>query len=105
MRAGDDSAWEQTLRQSLDLAEQQSALSWQLRTAVCLLRLSSRHGDGIEARERLANVYSRFAEGFDTADLRVAQAVLNETNPLRNSEAPKRQVSCPRGASSSEIEL
>jgi predicted ATPase len=63
---------------SLDLAREQSALAWELRTATSLADLWARQGRGDEARRVLRPVYDRFTEGFDTADLRAAKRLLDE---------------------------
>jgi predicted ATPase/DNA-binding winged helix-turn-helix (wHTH) protein len=70
--AGAD-AW---LRQSLDLARQQSALSWELRTATSLARSLADSGRMEDARGLLLPVYQRFAEGHETADLLDANVFL-----------------------------
>ena len=64
-------------RQALDWAERQGALSWQLRAATSLARLLQGRGRAADAIARLAPVYDRFTEGFDTADLTAARALLN----------------------------
>lgn len=66
-------AW---FRRSLDLAREQSALSWELRTATSLARVLADNGRGDEARALLQPVYERFVEGYATADLRDAKAFL-----------------------------
>jgi predicted ATPase len=66
--------------QSLDLARQQEALSWELRTATSLSRLQRDQSRPEEARELLAPVYARFTEGFATRDLKVARRLLSELN-------------------------
>jgi predicted ATPase len=63
---------------SLDLAREQSALAWQLRTATSLAHLRARQGRGDEAQRVLRSVYDRFTEGFDTPDLRAAKRLLDE---------------------------
>ena len=67
---------EACFRQALDVARQQQAKSWELRAAVSLSRLWQRQGKRAAARELLAPIYDWFTEGFDTADLREAQALL-----------------------------
>jgi tetratricopeptide (TPR) repeat protein len=67
---------EQQFRRSIDCARQQEALSWELRTSTSLARLYQTQGQVIEARDTLAPAYRRFKEGFQTADLRVAKALL-----------------------------
>jgi hypothetical protein len=51
---------------SLDLARDQSALAWELRTATSLAHLWARQGRGDEAQRVLRPTYDRFTEGFDT---------------------------------------
>ncbi len=55
----------------------QGARSLELRAASDLARLLQRQGNPAEARQGLSEVYSCFTEGFDTADLRDAQALLD----------------------------
>jgi tetratricopeptide (TPR) repeat protein len=68
---------------SLELAGQQSALGWELRTATSLAKWRSSR-NGREARATLAETYSRFSEGFDTADLKAAQGLLDELDRPHN---------------------
>jgi len=63
--------------QALDLAGRQGALSWELRTATSLARLRRDEGRIQEAHQLLAPIYDRFTEGFDTADLIGAKALLD----------------------------
>jgi hypothetical protein len=65
-------------RRSLDCARQQEALSWELRTSISLARLHQSQGQLIEARDVLAPVHGRFKEGFQTADLKTAKALMEE---------------------------
>ena len=53
-------------------------MSWELRTATSLARMWRDQGRNKEAADLLAPVYNRFTEGFDTADLNAARALLNE---------------------------
>jgi predicted ATPase len=62
--------------QSLALARQQGALSWELRAATSLARLRQRQGRTAEAVDVLQPVYARFTEGFHTADLMAASSLL-----------------------------
>ena len=64
--------------QALDWARRQGALSWELRCATSLARLWRNQARSNEARELLAPVYDRFTEGFDTADLKEAKALLED---------------------------
>jgi predicted ATPase len=61
---GAAAAAEDHFRQALDWACQQGALSWELRAATSLARLWRDQARSKEARELLAPVYDRFAEGF-----------------------------------------
>jgi predicted ATPase len=62
----------------LSWARDQGALSWELRAATSLARLRQAQGRAKDAHELLAPVYDRFTEGFTTADLRAANALLGE---------------------------
>jgi predicted ATPase len=71
-------AAEDYFRQALDWALQQGALSWELRAATSLARLLRNRGRSVDASACLQPVYDRFTEGFDTADLKTAKAVLDD---------------------------
>ena len=64
-------------QQALAIARRQQARSWELRAAMSLARLWQQHGKQAEARALLAPVYGWFIEGFDTADLQEARALLD----------------------------
>jgi predicted ATPase len=64
------------LHQALAVARCQQAKSLELRAAVSLSRLWQQQGKRAEARELLASIYGWFTEGFDTADLQEAKALL-----------------------------
>jgi predicted ATPase len=66
------------LRRALDIARCQEAKSLELRAAMSLCRLWQQQGKQAEARELLAPIYGWFTEGFDTADLQEAKALLEE---------------------------
>ena len=68
---------EACFRQALEVARQQQAKSLELRAALSLSRLWQRQGKRTAARELLVEVYGWFTEGFDTADLQEAKALLN----------------------------
>jgi predicted ATPase/DNA-binding winged helix-turn-helix (wHTH) protein len=70
------SSAEACFQRSLAYARDQSALSWELRTATSLARLQRDRGDVAMARETIKAVYGRFTEGFSTEDLRAAKALL-----------------------------
>src|SRR5262249_38657736 len=67
---------ETCFQHALDLARQQQAKSLELRAAMSLARLWQHHGKRIEAYDLLTPIYSWFTEGFDTADLQEAKALL-----------------------------
>jgi tetratricopeptide (TPR) repeat protein len=77
---GDHAEVEDHFRQSLDLAQRQGALAWELRSASSLARLRRRQGRAGPARAILAPTYGRFVEGFETADLVAAKRLLDELN-------------------------
>jgi hypothetical protein len=74
--APDASQAESCFQQALDIARQQQARSWELRTAAHLARLWQQQGKCQEAYDLLAPVYGWFTEGFGTADLQEARALL-----------------------------
>jgi predicted ATPase/DNA-binding winged helix-turn-helix (wHTH) protein len=76
-------AAEASLISSLTSARQQSALGWELRSALILSRWWKDRGRTKEARTLLTDVYGRFTEGFDTADLREAARELGELESRR----------------------
>ena len=63
---------------ALGIARRQQAKSWELRAATSLARLLRDQGRQAEARDLLAPVYGWFTEGFDTLDLKEANALLAE---------------------------
>jgi class 3 adenylate cyclase/predicted ATPase len=64
------------LQRALDVARHQEAKSLELRAVMSLSRLWQQQGKQAEARALLAPVYGWFTEGFDTADLQEAKALL-----------------------------
>jgi class 3 adenylate cyclase/predicted ATPase len=78
LRQGHSEAAEELYRKALTIAKEQGAGLWELRAAVSLARLGCDQGHPAEAHDLLAPVYGWFTEGFDTADLRSAKALLDE---------------------------
>jgi predicted ATPase len=74
----DDGAAEASFRKAINVAQHQSARTWELRAAMNLARLWRDHGKLQQARELLAPVYGWFTEGFDTRDLKEAKMSLEE---------------------------
>ena len=71
-------AAEVTLRRAIDLAHLRQARSLELRAATSLARLWGERGRRGEASDLLSPIYGWFTEGFDTADLKEAKALLEE---------------------------
>ena len=77
-KGGDLGEAEGLYDRALEVARQQQAKSWELRASMSLARLWRDQGRVREARELLAPVYGWFTEGFDTLDLKEAQALFDE---------------------------
>jgi class 3 adenylate cyclase len=73
-------AGEASFRTAIEIARNQSAKSHELRATASLARLLAKQGKCDEARAALAEVYGWFNEGFDTADLKEAKALLDKLN-------------------------
>jgi predicted ATPase len=73
-RAGANACFERAIK----VAREQAARQWELRAATSLARLWRDQGKHAEAHDLLAPVYGWFTEGFDTADLKDAKALLEE---------------------------
>jgi predicted ATPase len=76
--AADAAQAEACFQQALTIARRQQAKSWELRAAMSLSRVWQQQGNREQARELLAPIYGWFTEGFDTADLQEARALLEE---------------------------
>jgi predicted ATPase/class 3 adenylate cyclase len=74
----DASAARNCFQRAIEIARKQSAKSWELRATMSLARLLRDSGRRDEARSMLAEIYNWFTEGFDTADLKDAKALLDE---------------------------
>jgi predicted ATPase len=71
---------EQCFRTAIEIARRQSARVPELRATKSLARLLAKQGKRDEARTMLAEIYGWFTEGFDTADLKEAKALLDQLN-------------------------
>jgi predicted ATPase/DNA-binding winged helix-turn-helix (wHTH) protein len=71
-------AADERFQESLDWARRQGALSFELRTSISRARLRRSQGRLVEARALLVPVYNRFSEGFATADLKAARALIDQ---------------------------
>jgi predicted ATPase len=78
LRQGHSEVAEELYRKALRIAMEQEAKLWELRAAVSLARLRRDHDRRAESRDLLAPIYGWFTEGFDTADLKDAKALLDE---------------------------
>ena len=74
---------EASFQQALAIARRQQAKSWELRVAVSLSRLWQQQGKQDEVQQLLAPLYSWFTEGFDTADLQEAKALLGDETMIK----------------------
>lgn len=72
----DASEAEACFHQSIKIAQQQKAKSYELRTSMSLAHLYQKQNKREEARDLLAPIFSSFTEGFDTGDLNEAKALL-----------------------------
>ena len=75
---GAGAAAEACFQHAIEVARAQQARMWELRAATSLARLWADQGKRTQARDMLAPVYGWFTEGFDTADLKDAKALLDE---------------------------
>ncbi|WP_349630670.1 winged helix-turn-helix domain-containing protein [Bradyrhizobium sp. KB893862 SZCCT0404] len=71
-------AAEQAFDEAFLVAQEQGALSWELRTAISLARLRMSQNRAADAHGILAAVCGKFTEGFETSDMRLAQAMMAE---------------------------
>jgi len=76
--AADEQEAEACFQNALNIARGQSAKSLELRAAMSLSRLWQRQGKTDNAQKLLADIFGWFAEGFDTADLKAAKALIDE---------------------------
>jgi len=75
---GPESEAEECFLQAIEIARRQQAKSLELRAVMSLSRLWQQRSKKDEARQMLAKIYGWFIEGFDTADLQEAKALLEE---------------------------
>jgi tetratricopeptide (TPR) repeat protein len=69
---------EACFRQAIDVAQRQQAKWWELHATMSLAWLLAKQNRRDEARAMLADIYNWFTEGFETADLKDAKALLDE---------------------------
>jgi DNA-binding SARP family transcriptional activator/predicted ATPase len=75
-QGSDEAKVERCYQHAIEIARQQSARSWELRAVTSLCRLWRGQGKHEAAREKLAEIYRWFTEGFDTPDLQDAEALI-----------------------------
>jgi predicted ATPase len=80
LKIGQNELAEADFREALALAQTMRAKSFELRATTGLARLLAKQGRHDEARAMLAEIYNWFTEGFDTADLKDAKALLDSLN-------------------------
>jgi tetratricopeptide (TPR) repeat protein len=69
---------EDAFAEALRVARAQQAKAYELRAAASLAQLWGEQGRRAQARDLLAPVYGWFTEGFDTANLKEAKALLDQ---------------------------
>jgi len=92
---------ESSFLEAIEIARRQRAKSFELRAATSLSRLRADQGKLAEARALLADIYGRFTEGFETADLREAKLLLEE---LETRAGASRAGQTPRSLPASATE-
>jgi class 3 adenylate cyclase/tetratricopeptide (TPR) repeat protein len=78
LKVGRTELAETDFREAITLAQKMQAKAWELRATMSLARLLASQGRRDEACAMLAAIYNWFTEGFDTADLKDAKALLEE---------------------------
>jgi class 3 adenylate cyclase/tetratricopeptide (TPR) repeat protein len=73
----DPAAAERRFHEAIQVAQDQHAKSFELRAATSLAELWQAQGKHAQARQLLGDIYNWFTEGFDTADLKHAKALLD----------------------------
>ncbi len=81
--ASNTAAAEQSFRTAIEISRRQHARSWELRATTSLTRLLAKRRKRAEGHAMLAQIYHWFTEGFDTADLKEAKALLDEMDTSR----------------------
>src|SRR5215469_12333557 len=82
--SSDETEAENSFRKAINIAHRQQAKSWELRATTSLARLLRDTTRRDEAHAMLADIYNWFTEGFDTADLKDAKALLHELSSRRS---------------------
>jgi predicted ATPase len=77
LKLGETGPAEADFREAMALAQKMGAKAFELRAATSLARLLTEQGKRDKARATLTPIYNWFTEGFDTADLKDAKALLD----------------------------
>ena len=77
-KIGQAESAEADFRNAIAFAQKMSSKMLELRATTSLARLLDKQGKSDEARAMLAEIYDKFTEGFDTADLKDAKAILDQ---------------------------
>jgi predicted ATPase len=91
-RVADEKAAEASFHEAIAIARRQGARSFELRAATSLGRLWAGQGKAAEAHALLSEIYAWFTEGFDTADLIEARALLEELGRQMGSRSRHRRA-------------
>ena len=78
LRRDDETKAAGDFREAIAIAQRIGSKAYQLRATTSLARLLAKQGKRDETRAMLADIYGWFTEGFDTADLKDAKALLDE---------------------------
>src|SRR5262249_42771102 len=78
LKSGETQPAEADFREAIALAQKIGAKAWELRAMVSLARLFIRADRRDEAHTMLSEIYNWFTEGFETADLKDAKALLEQ---------------------------
>jgi len=78
LKLGQTELAEACFREAIALARNMGAKAWEVRATTSLARLLAKYGRRDEGHAMLVEIYARFTEGFDTADLKDAKALLDE---------------------------
>jgi hypothetical protein len=81
LKLGQAEPAEADFREAIALAQKMQAKAWELRATISLAQLLDKQDRRNDARTMLAEIYNWFTEGFDTADLKDAKALLEELGP------------------------
>jgi predicted ATPase len=88
LRRGERDEAERCFRHAIEIAQARAELSLELRAAMSVARLWASEGRAEEARQLLGGVHGWFTEGFTTAELRQAHALMDAIGGQRALTGP-----------------